>query len=148
MYLFTCSVNKDGVCCDLLPPPISSSSPTPTKLRMKNPFELWEQPPSCFHFAEERNIIVANANTSNIHLQQWNYILFSLWATKWACTETLNLTLLFLLCEQANGNEQNVFTLRPVFIGLYYEYKYSMQYHCTAANNNTASDFNYSNYYI
>lgn len=36
VYLFTCSVNKDSVCCD----PLFLSH---TQLRMKNPFELWEQ---------------------------------------------------------------------------------------------------------
>lgn len=53
VYLFTCSVNKDSLCCDLLPT-LHSPTPSPhTQLRMKNPFELWEQPQICLYWRKE-----------------------------------------------------------------------------------------------
>lgn len=50
VYLFTCSVNKDSVCCDPVTPP---PNPLHTQLRMKNPFELREPPQDCLCWREE-----------------------------------------------------------------------------------------------
>lgn len=100
VYLFTCSVNKDSVCCDPLSPPH-------TQLRMKNPFELWEQPQNCLCWRKEHHCSL-NRQFKDTFSAVKCMDFFPLWTNRWAHVKSLNPPLRILLWAYANGNVQQL----------------------------------------